>query len=110
MNGAAESRCLCCGARSRVLAWANWPESRLPPNTVAERLVVRKSARRLDLYADGKLAKPRSSCCYRSLHISYPDAADRSRAAARGLDPGGSVMIHGVSYPFFWGRETPPPL
>jgi murein L,D-transpeptidase YafK len=94
-------------------SWANWPDSQLPPNTVAERLVVRKSARRLDLYANGKVAKSyaiavgknpigrkehegdgrtpegsyvidfkkaRSSCCYRSLHISYPDAADRARA------------------------------
>ena len=31
-----------------------------------------------------------------SLHISYPDAADQARAAARGEDPGGMIMIHGL--------------
>lgn len=30
-----------------------------------------------------------------SIHISYPDASDRREAAARGLDPGGAIMIHG---------------
>lgn len=30
-----------------------------------------------------------------SLHISYPDAADRARAARAGIDPGGDIMIHG---------------
>ena len=31
-----------------------------------------------------------------SLHISYPDADDRARAAARGQDPGAMIMIHGL--------------
>ncbi len=31
-----------------------------------------------------------------SLHISYPEPADRARAAARGEDPGGMIMIHGL--------------
>jgi len=30
-----------------------------------------------------------------SIHVSYPDSADRSEAAALGVDPGGSIMIHG---------------
>ncbi len=30
-----------------------------------------------------------------SLHVSYPDAADRARAAAAGVSPGGDIMIHG---------------
>jgi murein L,D-transpeptidase YafK len=30
-----------------------------------------------------------------SLHISYPDKADKARAAKLGIDPGGDVMIHG---------------
>ncbi|MEM8548198.1 MAG: L,D-transpeptidase family protein [Pseudomonadota bacterium] len=30
-----------------------------------------------------------------SIHISYPSATDRARAAARGEDPGGQIMIHG---------------
>jgi murein L,D-transpeptidase YafK len=35
------------------------------------------------------------SLYYRSLHISYPDKADRARAAKLGDDPGGDIMIHG---------------
>jgi murein L,D-transpeptidase YafK len=32
---------------------------------------------------------------HRSLHISYPDKADKARAASLGIDPGGDVKIHG---------------
>lgn len=31
-----------------------------------------------------------------SLHISYPDAEDKARAARRGESPGGMIMIHGL--------------
>jgi murein L,D-transpeptidase YafK len=31
-----------------------------------------------------------------SLRISYPDAHDRRRAAARGVSPGGDIFIHGI--------------
>jgi murein L,D-transpeptidase YafK len=30
------------------------------------------------------------------LHISYPNEADRARAASAGVDPGGDIMIHGL--------------
>ena len=30
-----------------------------------------------------------------SIHISYPSTADRREATLEGLDPGGSIMIHG---------------
>jgi murein L,D-transpeptidase YafK len=33
---------------------------------------------------------------YKSLHISYPSAADRCMAAAVDSDPGGDIMIHGL--------------
>ncbi|WP_242108088.1 L,D-transpeptidase family protein [Luteimonas aquatica] len=33
-----------------------------------------------------------------SLRVSYPDAADRAQARARGVDPGGDIFIHGGSY------------
>ena len=33
---------------------------------------------------------------YRSIHVSYPNAADRERARARGVAPGGDIMIHGL--------------
>jgi murein L,D-transpeptidase YafK len=31
-----------------------------------------------------------------SIKVSYPDDADRERARARGVDPGGQIMIHGL--------------
>ena len=36
-----------------IAAWALWPHSPLPEGVVADRVVVRKSARELDLY-DGR--------------------------------------------------------
>jgi murein L,D-transpeptidase YafK len=38
---------------------------------------------------------PRSAF-HLSLHISYPNAADRTQAQALGVQPGGDIMIHGV--------------
>lgn len=35
------------------------------------------------------------SAYYKSLHISYPNAGDRAAARARGVRPGGLIMIHG---------------
>lgn len=32
-----------------------------------------------------------------SLRISYPNEADRRQALARGVDPGGDIMIHGAT-------------
>ncbi|MEQ1513620.1 MAG: L,D-transpeptidase family protein [Lysobacteraceae bacterium] len=34
-----------------------------------------------------------------SLRISYPNDADRAQARARGIDPGGDIMIHGSTPP-----------
>ena len=39
-------------------------------------------------------ANPQSSY-WLSLHISYPNAADRAYAEARGRSPGGAIFIHG---------------
>ena len=48
-----------------------------------------------------------------SLHISYPGAADTERARARGVDPGGDIMIHGlkagVAHPETTGRRAASP-
>lgn len=35
------------------------------------------------------------SAFYLSLGLDYPRAADRARAAAQGVDPGGDIFIHG---------------
>ncbi|MGV8042053.1 MAG: murein L,D-transpeptidase family protein [Thermoanaerobaculaceae bacterium] len=37
-----------------------------------------------------------------SLHLSYPDEADRARAAAAGVPPGGDILIHGLHNGFWW--------
>jgi murein L,D-transpeptidase YafK len=41
---------------------------------------------------DGRNA---NSDFFLSIHVSYPNEADRARAAALGVDPGGQIMIHG---------------
>lgn len=41
---------------------------------------------------DGR--NPRSAF-HLSLRVSYPDEADKARAAARGVPPGGDIFIHG---------------
>jgi murein L,D-transpeptidase YafK len=33
---------------------------------------------------------------HRALHVSYPNAEDRKRAAKLGVSPGGAIMIHGL--------------
>lgn len=43
---------------------------------------------------------------YRSIRISYPNRLDRSRAAAKGVDPGGSIMIHGQPEDAPWPPEV----
>ena len=39
--------------------------------------------------------KNEKSGYYRSIHISYPNAADKARAKSRGVSAGGDIMIHG---------------
>lgn len=36
------------------------------------------------------------SAYFRSLHISYPSAEDKARAAKYGIPPGGNIRIHGT--------------
>ncbi len=37
---------------------------------------------------------------YKSIHISYPNAKDKAQAKARGVSPGGDIMIHGIPNSF----------
>jgi murein L,D-transpeptidase YafK len=39
---------------------------------------------------------------HRALHVSYPNAADRARAAVLGVSPGGDIMIHGLKNGLGW--------
>lgn len=48
---------------------------------------------------DSKNAK---SAFYKSIHISYPNAQDALSAKARGVSPGGMVMIHGQRNGLGW--------
>ena len=49
-----------------------------------------------------------SSNFYKSIHVSYPNSADKLYAEARGFDPGGMIMIHGmpnhIRSPHVWKR------
>ena len=42
---------------------------------------------------------------HRELHISYPNAADRARARAAHVNPGGEIYIHGM--PLRFGHTDP---
>jgi len=42
------------------------------------------------------------SSAHLSLHISYPDTADVARAQAQGADPGGLIMVHGITNGLGW--------
>ncbi|MEJ6404963.1 L,D-transpeptidase family protein [Yoonia sp. 2307UL14-13] len=46
-----------------------------------------------------------NSIAHLSLHISYPNADDVAQAQARGVSPGGNIMIHGL--PNGWGWLGP---
>ncbi|MGP4716733.1 L,D-transpeptidase family protein [Psychrobacter sp. T6-6] len=39
--------------------------------------------------------KNENSIAHRSIHISYPNAADKAHANSLGVSPGGDIMIHG---------------
>ena len=39
--------------------------------------------------------KNEKSKFYRSIHVSYPNATDKARAKALGMNAGGDIMIHG---------------
>lgn len=39
---------------------------------------------------------------HRALHVSYPNAQDRARAATLGASPGGDIMIHGMRNGLGW--------
>jgi len=43
-----------------------------------------------------------NSAYHLALHLSYPNAADRARAAVLGVGPGGDIMIHGLPNGLGW--------
>jgi murein L,D-transpeptidase YafK len=43
-----------------------------------------------------------NSSAHRSLHVSYPNPADQARARARGVPPGGFIMVHGIRDGLGW--------
>jgi murein L,D-transpeptidase YafK len=47
-------------------------------------------------------SKNRRSHFHLALHISYPDADDRSRAASSNVPPGSDIMIHGLPNGLGW--------
>lgn len=41
-------------------------------------------------------ARNANSDYFLSIHVSYPNEADRAQAREAGVDPGGAIMIHGL--------------
>ncbi len=46
--------------------------------------------------------KNADSSFYKAIRISYPNDADKQAAAAKGVDPGGQIMIHGQRNRLGW--------
>lgn len=46
--------------------------------------------------------KKADSTFHRAIHISYPNAQDIAAAKARGIKPGGQIMIHGQKNGLAW--------
>lgn len=46
--------------------------------------------------------KKDNSSFYKAIHISYPNEEDKSIARKNGVDPGGSIMIHGQKNGLGW--------
>ena len=98
------------------------------PLPLADRVVVYKAERKLELHRKGEVLrsmdialglvpeghkeqegdfrtpegeylldeKNPDSDFFLSIHVSYPNQRDERRAASRGVDPGGQIMIHGL--------------
>jgi murein L,D-transpeptidase YafK len=47
-------------------------------------------------------ARNADSHYHKALHVSYPNAEDRKRAARFGVAPGGAIMIHGLPNGMGW--------
>ena len=47
-------------------------------------------------------SKNRRSRFHLALHISFPDAKDRTRAAQNGVPPGSDIMVHGLPNGLGW--------
>src|SRR5262245_9239148 len=116
------------GVGAIAFVWGYWPTPTLPTDVHIDRVVLDKSARRLELISgndvvasyrvalgrhphgpkralgDGRTPegdyvidyRNLQSRFHRALHISYPSGDDLHDAHARGVEPGGSIEIHGV--------------
>ena len=51
--------------------------------------------------------RSKDSRFYRALHVSYPNEADRDRARKLGINPGGDIMIHGITNGLGWLGSIP---
>ena len=43
---------------------------------------------------------------YRSIHVSYPNEQDKTKASERRVSPGGDIMVHGLPNGFGWLGAT----
>ncbi|OOG76638.1 hypothetical protein BLJAPNOD_03788 [Ensifer sp. M14] len=117
-----------------TMAWLLAACSSALANDPADRVVVHKAKRLLQLYRDGEMLREYSialggnpighkeregdrrtpeglyvldwrndkSGYHLSMHVSYPRPEDVTAAAAKGVEPGGMIMIHGQPNYFGW--------
>jgi murein L,D-transpeptidase YafK len=119
-----------CAGHSSVLATEIWPTPKVPVTLVkvykSERIMefwineIKLRTYRISLggdplghkqrEGDGKTHEGRyildfrkaDSVAYKSIHVSYPSATDTAIAKARGVKPGGAIMIHGSWNGYGW--------
>ena len=91
------------------LAHASFPPPLAPKSEQADAIRVYKAQRKMDLLLDGKVIhsyRNAQSRFHLSLRVSYPNEADRRQARARGVDPGGDIMVHGATPVGYTGDWT----
>lgn len=51
-------------------------------------------------------SKNANSAFYKAIHVSYPNARDVANAKAKGVQPGGLIMIHGQKNGWGWAAPV----
>ena len=83
------------------MSWSCWPAARsfAPTRSLWARAASLPKNARATRTPEGHYlidSRNAASSYHKALHISYPNADDRERAARLGVAPGGAVMIHGL--------------
>jgi len=92
---------VCMVALSALLVWANWPQQSIAPGVVADRIVVLKSKRQLELYAKGNLLK--SYVVSLGRHPVGPKEREGDKRTPEGLY---AIESHNPGSSFHWALKV----